>query len=453
MNTDKLQELEKKSITKLLWEYSIPAVVGTLVMSTYNVIDRIFIGQGVGPEAIAGLAITFPVMNLSAAMGMLIGVGAASRTSIVMGQKNKEAAEKILGNSLVLTVGIAVIYLTIFGVFLDDILMIFGASEASLPYAHDFMAYILPGMLAMNLCFSFNNMMRASGYPRKAMITMFIGAGSNVILAPIFIFALDMGIKGAAIATDIAMTISMLFVMEHFFHKSHELHFKKGIFRLERRIVLSIIAIGASPFLINVTGSCINALINVSVFKYGGDAAVGAVGIFNTYAQLLVMIIVGLCQGMQPIVGYNYGARKLDRMKKAYFLTTLVATVITTLGFIGAEAIPSYIARAFTTDQNLISATAHGLSLTMLAFWMVGFQIVTTNLFQSLGMATKSIFLSLTRQVIFLVPCLLIFPNLYELDGVWTAFPTSDTLATVVTVFMVLWQFKKMKKRVEQENI
>lgn len=446
-NYDKLNDLEHAPIGKLLWEYSLPAIVGTVVMSFYNVIDRIFIGQGVGPDAISGLAITFPVMNLASALGMLVGVGAAARISIVLGQKDKRTAEQILGNSLVLLLIISITYLTVFGIFLDDILFAFGASEKTLPYAHDFVMYLLPGMMMMNLCYSFNNVMRASGYPKKAMYTMFIGAGLNAILAPIFIFVLKLGIKGAAIATDISMTVSTIFVMAHFFNDKHEIYFKKGIFRLQAKIIFSIIAIGAAPFLINIAGSAINAIVNNTLYKYGSDTAVGAAGIFTTYTSLLVMIIVGVCQGMQPIVGYNYGLKRFDRMKRAFLLSTLTATIICSLGTITASLFPEWIARAFTNDQTLIDATAHGLKISTLMFWMVGFQIVATNFFQSLGMAGKSIFLSLTRQVIFLIPLLFTLPHFFKLDGVWFSFPSSDVMATIVTGILIIWQFRKLPGR------
>lgn len=449
---DTLNELEKAPIAQLLWKYSLPAIVGTVVMSLYNVVDRIFIGQGVGPDAIAGLAVTFPVMNLASALGMLVGVGAAARISIVLGQKDKAKAEQILGNSLILIIAIATIYLAIFAIYIDPILMAFGASAKTLPYAHDFMIYLLPGMLMMNLCYSFNNIMRASGYPSKAMITMLIGAGCNVILAPIFIFALDMGIKGAAIATDISMTISTIFVMAHFLSQKSEIHFKKGIYRLHIPITLSIVAIGASPFLINVAGSAINAIINNTLYQYGSDAAVAAAGIFTTYTQLLVMIVIGVCQGMQPIIGYNYGAGHYDRLRKAFILSVGAATIVCTLGTLGAIFFPSWIARAFTVDEHLIEVTANGLSISIIMFWVVGFQIISTNFFQSLGMAGKSIFLSLTRQVIFLIPLLFTLPHFFGLNGVWASFPTSDVMATIITAILITWQFRKLGKQQIYQN-
>lgn len=439
-----IYQLGNEPVGKLLWQYSLPAIVGIVVMQLYNIVDRIFIGQDVGSDAIAGLAITFPVMNLSAAVGTLIGAGAAARISIVLGQNDKQKAEQILGNSLVLTLLFGFIYITLFAIFLDDILRLFGASDITLPYAHDFMAYILPGMLVMNLCFSFNNIMRASGYPARAMVTMFIGAGLNVILAPIFIFVLEWGIKGAAIATDIAMTISMLFVMKHFFSKKSELHFKPGIYRLRWHIFTAITAIGAAPFVVNMAGSALNGIVNNLLHEYGGDSAVGAMGILMTYAQLLCMIVVGITQGMQPIIGFNYGARKFNRLKKAYWLSVAAATTVTTIGCIGAQFAPHLIARAFTTDMELINNTSTALRIAMIIFWAVGFQIVSTNYFQSLGLAGKSIFLSLTRQILFLLPLIFIFSKIWGLTGIWVAYFTSDLVATLVTGIMMVFQLRKI---------
>lgn len=443
---EKLNELESRSIGRLLWEYSSPAVVAMVVMSLYNVIDRIFIGRGVGADAIAGLAITFPVMNLSAAIGVLIGAGASARVSIMLGARDYRGAELVLGNSLVLLIVNAVIYLSIFGIFIDEILLAFGASSTSLPYARDFMLYILPGMLVMNLTFSFNSIMRSSGYPIKAMVSMFIGAGANLVLAPLFIFVFDMGIKGAAIATDIAMTISMVFVMVHFFSKKSVLHFVSGIYRLRWKIIWGIIAVGAAPCFVNAAGSAINGIINTTLYKYGGDVSVAAVGIFITYTSLLTTIVVGICQGMQPIIGYNYGAKRMNRLSKAFWLSVIAGSAATTTGWIIGQFFPEYIAKMFTDDIDLINATAKGLSIAMTTFWFVGFQIVATTLFQSIGKAGKSIFLSLVRQVIFLIPFLLVFPEFYGLNGVWASFPVSDVCATIVAGLMVWWQLRQLKK-------
>ena len=445
-DNDKLNRLETGSIARLLWSYSIPAVVGMLVVSLYNVVDRIFIGQGVGTEAIAGLAVTFPVMNVSTALGVLIGAGASARVSIMLGAKDIAGAEIVIGIALVLIIINAVIYLSVFAIFIDAILCAFGASAASLPYAKDLMLYLLPGMLIMNVTFSFNNIMRASGYPVKAMVSMFIGAGVNIILDPIFIFALDMGIKGAAIATDISMTVSAIFVLGHFCRSSSTLCFKKGIYALRKHIIISIIAIGAAPSVVNIAGSAINIIVNRSLIHYGSDNAVAAAGIFTTYTSLLVMIVIGICQGLQPIIGYNYGAGRTDRLRHAFWLAVGWSSAICTAGCAFGLACPQLIARAFTTDASLISQTSRAFSFALLAFWAVGFQVVATTFFQSIGNAAKSIFLSLIRQVIFLIPLLLVLPRYFGLDGVWYSFPVSDLLATIVTLFMIVWQLRKISR-------
>ncbi len=447
-----LNKLETGKIARLLWDYSLPAVVGMLVVSLYNVIDRIFIGQGVGTEAIAGLAITFPVMNVSSAIGVLIGAGASARVSIMLGAKDVASAEKVLGNALVLILTNATIYITIFAIYIDDILTAFGASPASLPFARDFMLYILPGMLVMNVAFSFNNIMRASGYPVKAMLSMFLGAGANLLLAPIFIFVLDMGIKGAAIATDIAMSLTAIFVMYHFCQPQSNLRFKRGTYSLSKKIIIGIIGIGAAPSLVNLAGSVINIIVNRELMHYGSDNAVAAAGIFTTYTSLIVMVVVGICQGLQPIIGYNYGAKRFDRLQKAYWLAVGCGTAICALGYAFGQTFPHLIARAFTTDATLIAQTSRAFTIALSAFWVVGFQVVSTTFFQSIGKAGKSIFLSLTRQVIFLIPLLLVLPKLYQLDGVWASFPVSDIFATVVTAAMVWWQLRKIMGAVRKNN-
>lgn len=441
-----INKLGTGKIGRLLWDYSIPAVIGMLVMSLYNVVDRIFIGQGVGTDAITGLTITFPVMNISAAIGVLIGAGSSARVSIMLGAKNKRGAELALGNSLTLIIINACIYISLMYIFLDWILMKFGASEATLPYARDFMTFILPGMLVMNIGFSLNNVMRASGYPIKAMNSMFIGAGLNLILAPTFIFGLNLGIKGAAIATDISMSIFTAYVLWHFCSKKSTLHFTKGSFKLQIAIVMSIIGIGAAPAMVNLASCFINAIINNNLLRFGGDNAVAAAGIFTTYTSLICMTVVGICQGMQPIVGYNYGAGNFHRLKHAYWLTVGCATVLVTAGAAFGLSFPDLIGRAFTTDPGLIEVTSHGLSIALLCFFVVGFQIVSTTFFQSIGKVGQSIFLSLTRQVLFLIPLLLIMTHYFRLDGVWMSFPISDLFATLVTTVMIAVQFKKIDK-------
>ncbi len=451
-DSERLYKLDKAPVGKLLWEYSLPAVVGIMVMSVYNVVDRIFIGQGVGADAIAGLAITFPVMNVSAAFGVLIGAGASTRTSIVLGMGDKPMAERVLGNSIVMTLIFGTIYIAFFGVFMDQILRLFGASDTSLPYARDYMTYMLPGLLFNNLTYSFNNVMRSSGYPTKAMVTMFIGAILNVVLDPIFIFVFHMGIKGAAIATVISMGVSMAFVLAHFCNSKSEVHFKRGIYKLQWSILLPIVSIGAAPCIVNTAGCAINAVINNTVYNYGGDTGVAAIGIFTSYTQLIISFVMGVCMGMQPIVGYNYGARRYHRLKRVFWLSALVSTVVCVIGALGAQLFPEAISRMFTNDGILIDAGNMVLRLTSLAFWMVGFQIVATTFFQSLGEAGKSIFMSLSRQVIFLMPLLFTLPHLLGYRGVWLSFPVSDVCATIVSVMLLVMQIRKINTLAAQSR-
>ena len=441
---DRLNELDKAPIGKLLFKYSLPSVVGMVVMSVYNIIDRMFIGQGVGPDAIAGLAITFPVMNVSAAFGVLIGGGAGARTSIVLGQGKRRTAEEILGNSLVMTLLLGIFYLALFAIFIDKVLILFGASKTSLPYARDFMMYMLPGLLFNNLTFSFCNIMRATGYPKKAMWANFIGAGINVILAPIFIFGLKWGIKGAAIATDISMFISMLYVHFHFMNKKSEIHYKPGIYKVKWSILAPIIAVGAAPCIVNTAGCVINAVLNHTVYKYGGDQSVAAMGILMTISQLAIMFVLGVCMGMQPIVGFNYGAKRYDRLKKAYWLTVTVGTTVCLIASLLSEIVPEYLAMIFTTDEGLIQSSAHAFRIANMVFWVAGFQIVTTNFFQSLGEAKKSIFMSLSRQVLCLLPFLFLFPPLFKLDGVWYSFPASDLISALIGVVLLILEMRKI---------
>lgn len=443
----KLRELAEMSVGRLLWKYSLPSVVGMMVMQLYNVIDRVVIGQVVGPKAIAGLAITFPVMNIATALGVLIGAGATARMSLFLGAGDVNGARRILGNSLVLTLTIGVIYIGLFALFMSPVLRLFGADEETLPYAHDFMMFILPGLLMTNLTFSFNNMMRATGYPTRAMLTMFVGFGLNMLLAPTFVYLLDLGIKGAAIATDISMTVSMIFVMRHFCSKKNgPVIFTPGTYRISWPLVWGIAGIGAAPSIISVATCLINIFINNSLRHYGGYEAIAASGIFVTYTSMLCSTVLGICQGFQPIAGYNYGHGQPRRVVKVFWLTVAAATVITLLGWALGMTMPRLIARAFVSDPPLVEFTGHALSTAMVCFWMVGFQIVATTYFQSIGKVGTSIFLSLVRQVIFFLPLLVILPRFFGLDGIWRTFPVSDAIATIVTAILVFRSLRYMRE-------
>lgn len=447
----RLQQLGHAPVGRLLWHYSLPAVVGILVMQLYNLVDRIFIGQVVGDDAIAGLAITFPLANISTALGVLIGAGASARISIALGAGDIRRARIITGNAFTLTLVIGLSYVILFAIFVDPILRLFGATESTMPYARDMMLYILPGLMLTNIAFSFNNIMRASGFPSRAMATMLIGAATNVVLDPIFIYLLDWGIKGAAIATDIAMAVSCLFVMEHFVGRRGQVYLEATTFPLRRSIVAAIVSIGAAPSIVNIAACGINIMINRSLNAYGGSAAIASAGVFITVTGFVCHAIIGICQGMQPIVGYNYGAGHLHRLTRAFWLTGAVATAVTTIGCLAGLTIPRQLSSMFLTNPALIDSTARYMTLAMSMFWMVGFQIVATTFFQSIGRAGKSIFLSLTRQVLFVIPLLLIMPRILGIEGVWLSFPASDVLATIVTTAMVLWQLRQIKS--EQTSI
>lgn len=457
-----LDELATRPLGRLLWDYSLPAVVGMLVMQLYNFVDRILIGHYGGmdgaasEEAIAGLTITFPVMNITTALGVLIGAGSAARMSIALGNGNNDAARTILGNALTMTIVLGLSYLAVFGWFMDDMLVLFGATETNLPYAREFMMYILPGLFLMNLTYSFNNLMRASGFPIRAMITMFIGAGSNVILATLFLVVFKLGIKGAAIASDISMFITMVFVMSHFFKNSGPVVWTRGTFRLQSKIVWGIIGIGAAPSIVNVAACLINIFINFNLREFGAkselgaDGALAAAGVFVTFTTMIVCGIIGICQGMQPIVGYNYGAGKYNRLRRTFWLAVAASTVICTIGFVIGMTAPVSVARLIIPDEQLAAHTGRILSIAMCMFWMVGFQIVTTTFLQSLGRITSSIILSLARQVLFLLPIMYFFVRRYALDGLWASFPTSDICATVVAVVLLVIEFRKIKKLEKQ---
>lgn len=439
-------ELGSRPVGKLLFKYSIPAVVGMVVQALYNIIDSMVIGHAIDdPNVVAGIAVTFPVMNLATALGMLIGAGSATRISIVLGQKDHRRAQLILGNSVQLTIYIGLAYITVFALFLDKILMLFGASPNTLPYAHEFLMWLLPGMVLMNLTFSYNNVMRATGYPRLAMYTNLLGVAINLVLAPTFLFGFKMGIRGAAIATDIAMLVTAIFVMRHFFKRDSEVHFERGIYRIRRDIIKSIFYIGLSPFLINVAGSVVNAIINNSLLRYGGDNAIAAVVVFNRYVTVFVFIIIGICQGMQPILGYNYGSGNFTRLFSTLKKAAVSATVVTVIGSAVGVLFPAAIASMFMQDAAQISCAVMCLRITALMFWIVGYQIVVTNFFQSLGMAAKSVFLSLTRQIIFMIPMLLILPPLWGLNGVWACFPVCDFMSAVVATVFLIVQVKRIR--------
>jgi putative MATE family efflux protein len=430
--------LEHEKPARLLLKYAIPAVVGTMVNSLYNIADRIYIGHGVGSLAISGLALTFPILMLLQAFGMLVGVGASSRISLFLGKKDFPMAEKILGNALLLTFAVTALSVIPSMIFLEELLKWFGGSEHTIPYAVDYLYIVIPGNIFTTLSFSYNSVMRASGYPKRAMLTMIVGAVTNILLDPVFIYQFDMGIRGAAIATVISMAVSATLVMWHFVRRDSLIRFRRRCFRFDRRVVRYIVTIGISPFLMQLAGSLVNVIMNHSLQARGGDLALGANGIIVSFGMMLVMLVVGIAQGMQPIVGFNYGAGHTGRVMDTFRLVVITATCVMGAGWLCSLFLPEMIVRAFTSEQALIDVTVNGLRLNLLVFVMVGSHVAITHFFQSIGDAGKSIFLSLSRQVLFLIPCLLILPLFFGLDGVWYAGPLSDTLS-VLTAWLFLW--------------
>ena len=439
-------ELGTEKISKLLKQYALPAIIAQTASSLYNMVDSIFIGHGVGPLAISGLAVTFPLMNLSTAFGTLVGVGASSLMSILLGQRNYNAANKVLGNVVTLNIILGIVFMIVALTFIDPILYFFGASENTLPYAKEYMKIILYGNIVTHLYFGLNAQMRSSGFPKKAMMLTIFTVALNTILDPIFIFTFDLGIKGAAWATVIAQTASLVIVMRHFNDKSRGLHFEKGIIRLDWRIAKESLSIGFGPFLMNAAACLVTLFINQQLRKYAGDLGIGAFGICNRISFMFIMICLGLNQGMQPIAGYNFGARKYSRVKEVFWKTVGLATIATSLCFIICVLLPKSAVSIFTHDPELMAMSAKGLRTMNAMVLIIGAHIVSTNLFQCLGMVRKSIILSLSRQILFLLPLLYLLPLKWGETGVWLSYPISDVLSCILAFTMLGSLFKKFGK-------
>lgn len=438
-------ELGTKPVGALLMQYAMPAVIAMTASSLYNMIDRIFIGQVVGPLAISGLAITFPLMNLSAAFGAAVGVGSSTAISVKLGQKDYDIAENVLGNSVTLNIIIGLAFGIICLIFLDPIILFFGASENTLPYARDYMQVILIGNIISHMYFGMNNVLRAASKPKHAMYATMFTVVMNAILDAIFILWWGWGIRGAAFATIISQAMALVWQLRLFSNPNELLHLKRGIYRLKRDLVKNIIGIGISPFLMNACACIIVIFMNNQFVRYGGDMAVGAYGIANSIAVVFIMFVMGINQGMQPIAGYNYGAMQLDRVMRVLELSIIAATVIMTVGWAIAMFLPYYCVRLFTNDPTLIEMSIKGVRIDLLMFPVVGAQMVITNFFQCIGKVKISIFLSLSRQLLFLLPLLAILPPMFGIDGVWGALPASDLVAVIVAVIMMTIYTKKFK--------
>ena len=452
-NNQKTLELGTRPVGRLLVEYALPAIIAMTASSLYNMVDSIFIGQGVGALAISGLAVTFPFMNLSAAFGAAVGVGASSYISVKLGQKDYAKALRVFGNTVTLNVIIGILFSTISLLLLDPILYFFGASDQTISYAREYMIIILLGNVITHLYFGMNAVLRSASKPRAAMFIIIFTVVLNTLLDPLFIYTFDLGIAGAAYATILAQLLAFLWQLKLFSDKREILHLQRGIYKPSLRIIRNIFAIGMSPFFMNACACIIVIFINRNLLTYGGDLAVGAYGIANRVAFIFVMVTMGVNQGMQPIAGYNYGAQKFDRLLRVLKLAMISATCVTTSGFLVAEFCPRLCVSLFTDDAQLTSLSINGLRILMAAMPIVGYQMVITNFFQSIGMAKISIVLSLSRQLLLLLPLLILLPPYFGIDGVWMSMPVSDTLSALLAFVVMSRYMKKFTMLHQQLNV
>lgn len=440
---DRSRQLGEEKVSKLLLTFSIPAITGMMVNALYNIVDRIFIGNGVGSLGIAGITIGFPIMLVGMAFGMLFGFGATSLISIKLGERKKEEAERILGNGTALLI-ISSIILTVLGlVYLDPLLQLCGASETVLPYAREYVRIILLGTVFASLGFGMNNFIRAEGNPKMAMLTMIIGAVLNIILDPIFIFVFGWGLQGAAWATVISQMVSGAWVLYYFLSKKSSLDLRWPNLRLHAGFVGRIMAVGAAPFAMHLAASLLNVIMNKSLTFYGGDVAVAGMGIIHSVATMILMPIFGLNQGAQPIIGFNYGAGNFTRVKEALRLAVLAATVVVCIGFVAIEVWPAQLIALFNArDKELIDFGAYALRVFLIALPVIGFQVVGSSYFQAVGKPRQAMILTLSRQVLILIPLLLVLPRFYGLDGILYAGPISDVGATILTALWLGMEFR-----------
>ncbi len=441
-------ELGSLKISKLLKMYAVPGIIAQTAASLYNMVDSIFIGHipDIGPYAISGLAVTFPLMNLSTALGTLVGVGAMTLISVLLGQKNYDMAKKVLSNVFGLNIIIGLVFTVVTMAFLDPILCFFGASENTLPYARDYMTVILAGNIITHLYFGFNGLIRSSGHPKTAMGLTLFTVIANTVLDPVFIFVFDLGIRGAAIATIFCQILALGYTLKFFLNKQNVLHFSKPLFQIDKRIAKKCFSIGVGPFMMNSAACLVAIFINKQLSQYGGDLAIGSYGIINRFTMLFLMICMGFNQGLQPIAGYNFGARKYSRVKEIYILTLKWEVLVTTVCFLLSELIPQLAVGLFTNDGQMIDLAARGMRIMNMAVFLAGFNITTSNLFQCLGMVKKAIFLSLTRQLIFLLPLVYSLPFFFKEAGVWYSFPIADALSFLAALVLAIGIMKKLNR-------
>ena len=447
-------ELGTESVHRLLFKYAMPAIIAMTASSLYNIVDSIYIGHGCGALALGALTVAKPFMDICAAFGSLVGVGASSILAIYLGERDYEKANRVLGNVIVMNIILSTIVMIVGLVWLDPILLAFGASEDTLVYAHEYMEIILYGNILTHIYFGLNSMLRSAGHPRFSMTATIVAVGVNVILDPIFIFGLNMGVRGAALATVISQAVAVVWQLTKFMNKDELIHFHRGIWMLNREITQRALAIGLAPFLYNLAHCVVVIIINNQLKRFGGDMAIASYGVINRMTFVFAMIVMGLNQGMQPIAGYNYGAKQYHRMLRSFYLTSLYATAVMSVVFILGEGCPRLVTQVFTHDPILIDQTIVPMRIICSTMLIIGFQMVAGNLFTSIGMAGKSIFLSLTRQVLYLIPLTMLLPLCFEdpLLGVWWAIPASDFLAAITAAIMLWVQITRFHRMIQEQE-
>lgn len=441
-------ELGTKNIGALLKQYALPGIIAMTATSLYNMVDSIYIGHipEVGAYALSALGVCHPIMNLASALGTLVGVGASTIMSVMLGQKNYRNAQKVLSNSITLNLILGSLFTISVLMWQEPLLYFFGSSEVTMPFAKQYLTIIMLGNVISHMYFGLNSIIRVSGNPKTAMGLTLFTVIANAILDPIFIFALGMGVRGAAVATVLCQMMALSYILWYFSRKERVVHFGKRILGIDWKIAKSSLTIGLGPFLMNSAACIVNLFINQQLRKYGGDLAIGAYGVANRISFFFLMIVMGLNQGMQPIAGYNFGARQYSRVRKVYLLTAGWATAVCVFGFILSEFFPKAAVSIFTNDATLLALSAKGLQTMNIAFVLVGMQMVSTNFFQCLGMVNKSIFLSLTRQLLFLVPLVYLLPLWLDVRGVWYSFPIADTLSFIITGILIISLMRKFRK-------
>lgn len=445
---DRSEALRSQKISSLLWSFSMPAIIGMVVNSLYNIVDRIFVGRGVGSLAIAATTVAFPMMIILMAVSILIGVGATALISIRLGEQRKEEAEKIAGNGMVALILLPTFFAIIFLLFTEPLLLLFGASPEVLPYAKDFMGIIMLGAPLASISMGMNNFIRAEGNPRVAMYTQLLGAGVNVVLNYIFIFHFGWGIKGSALSTIISQAVGAVWVLSYYLGGRSLVKLRWKNLRPVWPVLTSIMAIGFAPFAMQVASSIQQLILNKTLMAYGGDIALSAVGIMMSVATLLFMPILGLSQGAQPIIGFNYGARQYSRVKETLKTAIMAGTGIALVGWLAVEMWPAQIIGLFTrNDVELIALTSHAMTIYFAMLPVLGFQIIGSTFFQATGKPIQATILSLSRQVLMFIPLLLILPRFWGIEGVWRTPPISDTLAVLLTASMVFWELRKMSRQ------